>query len=99
MLSSWSSTTRMRPCASGLTASRGASATGAGVGTGRSATGSLGSPGVLIASAITPAWPDSSSAGILGGVLAEEALHFGHHGARLAGLGQIAVAPHFPRLL
>src|SRR6476660_966741 len=99
MLSSWSSTTRMRPCASGLTASRGASETGAGVGTGRSATGSLDAAGVPIVSATTPAWPDSSSAGILGGVLAEEALHFGDDGPRLAGLGQIAVAPHFHRLL
>src|SRR5256885_418912 len=90
MLSSWSSTTRMRARSS----ARGASATvgpGAGRGSVLVCTGTA-------ASATAVACP-ACSAGILCGVLAEEALDLGDDGAWLARLGQIAVASHLHRLL
>src|SRR6476661_4731541 len=70
MLSSWSSTTRMRDWDSGRSS------------------GSGSAPSTRV-----------SSAGILGGVLPEEPLHFGDHRAWLAGLGEIPVAADLHRLL
>src|SRR5690349_3171834 len=89
----------MRPVASGSRASRGASATGAAPAAGRSATGCPATLDEGIVSATTLAWPVCPSAGTLCRVLAEESLHLGHDRAGLAGFREVAVAPHFHRLL
>src|SRR5258705_11064042 len=99
MLSSWSSTMRMRPRPSGPGVSRGTSGTAAGDGTTRS--GAAGrAPAVAVAAPATAApCPAGASPGILRGVLAKEALDLGNDHAWLARVRELArAAPlHLPR--